>query len=81
MGPRRKLWASVVLVVGLKVARACIAVGMWFARKGDRIGNRVLGYVERLDAVPVGERQQARPEYDQDDDYETPDERHGRRTD
>lgn len=72
----RKLWASIVLVVGLRVARACVTVGMWFARKGDRIGTRVLTYVHHhLQPVAVDQTQDAAPRNDEHDDNETPNDR------
>lgn len=43
----RDLWRRIVLVVGLRYARASISLAMWLARFGDRLGSRVLKYVHR----------------------------------
>lgn len=43
-------WLGVVLVTGLRVARACVWGGLRLARIGDRVSTRVLRHVHNRGA-------------------------------
>jgi len=59
--------------IALRAARWLVRIGLWFAKRGDKLGSAAVNVRRRID-----ERQQAAGEHDQGDEDKTPDERHGK---
>jgi hypothetical protein len=67
----RGLWSRVALVIGLKLGRALVLLGLKLAKLGDQLGTRTFVHVQRL-----AQGQQRKREPDTHDQNDTPDKRH-----
>ena len=65
---------ELVVLIALRAARLLVRIGLWFAKRGDKLGSTVVNLRRRL----VDERQEPAREHDQGDEDKTPDERHGK---
>jgi hypothetical protein len=64
---------GLVVLIALRAARLLVRIGLWFAKRGDKLGTTVVNLRRR-----INQRQEPAREHDQGDEDKTPDERHGK---